>query len=131
MPRMTQEQVNAYIARRLPQADGTADADLDDEGAFHERIMAYLKGIGVRGIVHSRMDQATTQARGVPDFLFAIDGVPLALEAKVRNRKPTPEQLGWLAALRLDGWHTAVVRSMADVETTVQQAKSGICTQSS
>lgn len=126
--RFTKAEYLAYQARmmqNMPSATlGTTDSDLDDESKFHEEIIAYLKSLGVRGIIHSRTDQPTTQARGVPDLLFALDGVPVALEAKVKNRKPTPEQHGWLTALTLDGWITALVRSMADVQTALGRAKS-------
>lgn len=96
---------------------------MDDESKFHEAIIAYLKGEGVHGIVHSRMDQPTTQQVGVPDFLFAVGGVPVALEAKVKNRKTTLAQTGWLMALSLDGWVTMVVRSLADVKKAVSDAR--------
>lgn len=124
MPRMTMAEVIAYQSKfAKPFNISQSDDELGDEGKFHEEIIAYLKIIGVHGIVHSRMDQPTTQQVGVPDFLFAVGGVPVALEAKVKNRKPTPAQLGWLAALKIDGWTTAVVRSMAHVTTVLDEAR--------
>lgn len=102
---------------------GTPDPELDDEAAFHEELIAYLKANGVRAIVHSRTDQPTTQQVGVPDLLCAYQGVPIAMEAKVKGRKPTPAQLGWLKALELDGWVTGVVRSMADAAAILEMAR--------
>lgn len=124
------EHVNETIRRLNPEVykpfrvtEGQADPDLDDESAFHEEIIDYVKSLGVHGIVHSRCDQATTVQVGVPDLLFAFQGAPVAFEAKVKGRKPTPAQLGWLKALELDGWTVAIVRSMADVVAVLEQAK--------
>lgn len=124
MVSMSLAEVLAHEARVSKKPlGGTPDPALDDEGKFHEEIIAYLKSVGVHGIVHSRMDQPTTQQVGVPDFLFAVNGVPIALEAKVKNRKPTPAQLGWLQALSMDKWVTAVVRSLKDVQEALEVAR--------
>lgn len=126
----TDNDLIAYEIRqgKAPKLTQT-DPALDDEGKFHEEIIAYLKSIGVHGIVHSRMDQPTTQQVGVPDFLFAVNGVPVALEAKVKNRKATPAQLGWLQALSMDGWVTMVVRSLEDVKTALSVAANRLSAQ--
>lgn len=90
-----------------------------DEAELHIEIIAELKRRGSY-FVHSRMDRATTQAKGVPDFIIAIPGkldVPprtLWIEAKGRKTKITPEQAGALAWLDRDGHETAVVRSLAE-----------------
>ena len=85
------------------------------EKALHEQIISWLRMKGVQGIVHSRMDKPSTQAPGVPDLLFAVNGKPYALEVKTGTNQPRPEQVAWLEALRADGWITAVVRSLDDV----------------
>lgn len=124
MVTFSQAEVNAYLARNLPRCDGHSDQDeLDDESELHEQITKLLRSEGVHGIIHSRMDKPTTQDRGVPDFIFALDGIPIALEAKAKGKKPTVEQQGYLIALRLDGWLTGVVRSLADVVAILDQAK--------
>lgn len=127
MPRMTTAQYLAYQALTGRREDKSCpDETLDDESKFHEAIIAYLKSEGVHGIVHSRMDQPTTQQVGVPDFLFAVGGVPVALEAKVKGRKTTLAQTGWLMALSLDGWVTMVVRSLEDVKKAVSDARNRV-----
>ena len=125
------ESVNETIRRLNPEiykpfrvTEGTNDPNLNDESAFHEEIISYLKSVGVHGIVHSRCDKAATIQVGVPDLLFSWKGVPVALEAKVQGRKATTAQLGWLLALELDGWIVSVVRSMTDVQEALDRAKS-------
>lgn len=113
----------AKLAHKHADENPTPTNGPDEESAFHDEIMSYLRRAGIRGVVHSRMDKASTQAKGVPDFLFAVEGVPVALEAKVKGRKVTPEQAGWLTALRLDGWITSVVRSIKDVAHVLGQAR--------
>lgn len=90
-----------------------------DESKLHTEILEYLKARGVRCVVHSRMDRPSTNQVGVPDLIFVYAGKPYALEAKAKGRKLTPEQVGWLAAMRLDGWTTGVVRSLEDVKTLI------------
>lgn len=122
--RFTVAEYLAYCAKSHKHKNlGPGYYEIDDEGKFHEEIIAYLKAEGVHGIVHSRMDQPTTQQVGVPDFLFAVKGVPVALEAKVKGRKTTLAQTGWLMALSLDGWVTMVVRSLEDVKKAVSDAR--------
>lgn len=126
MPRMTPAEVIVYQARmasKWGENNPHVTSDQDDESKFHEEIMTFLKRAGIHGVVHSRMDKATTQQCGVPDFLFAYSGVPIALEAKVKNRKVTPEQAGWLTALGMDGWLCRVVRSLSDVAEALEAAR--------
>lgn len=123
MPRMTQLQYNVWLAKHIPAAAGTPDDSLEDEGKFHDEIIHYLRRQAVMGIIHSRLDRKSTVQVGVPDLIFAFHGVPVALEAKVRGRKPTPEQRGWLKALEMDGWVVSVVRSMKDVQEALDRAK--------
>lgn len=84
------------------------------EGELHEKILAECNRRGWY-VVHSRMDQATTQSKGVLDFIIAADrGRVLWVEAKTKKSKPTTEQAGtlfWLARL---GHRCTVVRSMAE-----------------
>lgn len=126
--RMTQTEVALYQQKHTKLYGGPTTEqrrtaqELKDERVFHGAIMGYLRLMGVKGVVHSRMDRKSTQACGVPDFLFAIKGQAVAIEAKVAGRQPTPEQIGWLEALRQDGWLTTVVRSLDDVIAIYQQA---------
>lgn len=125
--RMSTAEVIAYQARmasKWSENNPPSVSDQDDESKFHEEIMSYLKGVGIHGVVHSRMDKPTTVQEGVPDFLFAYAGVPVALEAKVKSRKVTTAQFGWLLALDMDGWVCKTVRSLSDVSDALETAKS-------
>ena len=64
--------------------------------------------------VHSRMDRATTNQVGTPDFLFAIGGRACAFEAKVQGRKLSDDQRIVRAAMEKDGWCYWVVTSYAE-----------------
>lgn len=118
MPRWSQEEYRLWEARgfRNILAPSTAEP-ATDESKLHTEILEYLKSKGVRCVVHSRMDRPSTNQVGVPDLIFVYAGKPYALEAKAKGRKLTPAQVGWLAAMKLDGWTTGVVRSLEDVKT--------------
>lgn len=68
-----------------------------DEAALHNQI---LDECARRGwiAVHSRMDRATTTAKGVCDFLIIRDsGKVLLVECKSKTGKLTIEQQGFIA----------------------------------
>ncbi len=71
--------------------------------------------------IHSRMDAATTTAKGVPDFvIFADGGRVFAVECKTRKGKLTPEQIGWRVLLERNGHKFAVVRSFTEFQDVVE-----------
>lgn len=81
---------------------------VDRESKLHEQIMDYCRDHGLY-YVHSRMDQKTTTAVGVPDFIIAnYDGKTLWLECKAKGGKPTMQQLATVTFLKKLG-HTAEV----------------------
>lgn len=92
-----------------------AKADAMAEKELHRQIEQWLRMKGVRCIVHSRTDKRTTQAKGVPDFLFVAFARPYAIEVKVGANKLTTEQERWLSDSVMDGWHCRVVRSLDDL----------------
>lgn len=98
--------VQAFMAEK---ADAMAEKEL------HRQIEQWLRMKGVRCIVHSRTDRKTTQAKGVPDFLFVAFARPYAIEVKVGANKLTAEQERWLSDSVMDGWHCRVVRSLDDL----------------
>ena len=75
----------------------------EPESKLHDQIIAYCRERKWY-YVHSRMDRATTHAKGVPDFIIATDsGETLWIECKRKGAKPSVEQLGanqWLKSLR-------------------------------
>lgn len=74
--------------------------------------------LSVKGIwfCQSRMDKATTQRKGVPDFLLAWGYQPVAFEVKFGNGQLTKEQLSTQAQMCRNGWRFHVVRSLEDVK---------------
>lgn len=84
------------------------------ERDLHDAIAAFCKARGWF-FVHSRMDQKTTTATGIPDFAIAADtGKTIWVEAKTRGGKLTPQQLITLAHLKKLGHVVGVVRSMEE-----------------
>jgi hypothetical protein len=69
----------------------------------------------------SRMDRRTTQRKGAPDFLFAKNGVPVAWECKTGKSKLRPEQEEMLEAMKKNGWHTKVIRSLQEAADDLRE----------
>jgi hypothetical protein len=95
------------------------------EGGLHDDILAECRR-RLWPVVHSRMDAATTTAKGVTDFIIPADrGMTFYIEAKTRTAKLTTEQLGFKAMVQRNGHKYAVVRNMAEflgaVETWLNQ----------
>lgn len=98
-------------------------AKLSLEGDLHDDIIAYCKARGWL-YVHSRMDQKTTTAVGVSDFIIfykafskvSPKGWPkLALiECKRPGKKQSPAQLAWAAHALKNGFKVHVVVSMEE-----------------
>lgn len=108
----------ACEARLAPKLKTTSEG-VEREADLHDQIEKELRRLGYY-YVHSRMDRATTQHKGVVDFIIAVPGKldtpprTLWLEAKGKRTKITPEQLGALAWLDRDGHETAIVRSLPE-----------------
>lgn len=118
--RMTQadaERHNARVAKKSPYTPDEALAEVQSrssERALHDEIEAECKRRGWY-YVHSRMDRATTTAKGVPDFIIAArNGRTFWIEAKGRLTKLTAEQAGAIQWLSNFGHRTAVVRSIGE-----------------
>ncbi len=71
------------------------------------------------------MDRATSNNKGCPDFLFAINGRAVALEAKLPGKQPTEDQRRVMAGLAADGWRVAVVRSLDEARSVVAEVEAG------
>ena len=94
------------------------------ESRLHAAIAEHCASLGWL-TVHSAMHQATTTAKGVPDFIIALPGgMTLWVECKTAVGKPTPEQLGWGHRLSLLGHRWSIVRSMGEFLALVENAKS-------
>lgn len=117
MPRWSETDLRLYEQTRNMKSptfmqESNAKADAKAEKELHRQIEQFLRMKGVRAIVHSRMDRKTSQAKGVPDFLFCVSGHPMAVECKVGDNKLTPEQMRWIEDMHADGWETALVTSL-------------------
>jgi hypothetical protein len=105
--------------RKLGKAGVTAEEAQEKFVAKSEReLQGQIAGLlRIRGIwFHSaRMDRKTTGQVGTPDFLLALNGRPVALEAKHAKGKLSPEQIKTHEVMRRNGWRVEVVRSLGDV----------------
>lgn len=89
------------------------------ESELHDEIIQYCKSRGWFN-VHSRMDRASTQAKGIPDFLIAMPhGVTWWIECKSKGGKPTKEQQDVHAFLHHLGHRYALVYSFQEFLTAV------------
>lgn len=84
--------------------------DLRLERDLHKLIMNELSRRQIF-YVHSRTDKKTSQNVGVPDFIFAVLGLPTAVEVKLPGRKLTADQEYVRNAMIQDGWRYEVVYS--------------------
>lgn len=119
MPRWSETDLRIYEQTRNMKSptfvqESNAKADVKAEKELHRQIEQFLRLKGVRAIVHSRMDRKTTQAKGVPDFLFCWKGKPTAMELKTGNNTLSDEQVKWIGEMYDDGWKVGVVRSLDD-----------------
>lgn len=80
--------------------------------------------LSLRGIwfCRSRMDKATTQQKGVPDFLFALRGVATAFEVKHGKGKLRPEQEATHAVMEHSGWRVHTVRTLDEARDILNLA---------
>jgi hypothetical protein len=125
---ITTEQFNemqARVAAGRHQSEPVGPDAVTDEGDLHDQILSECKR-RLWPAVHSRMDMATTTARGCPDFvIFADAGRVFAIECKTAKGKLTPEQMGWKMLLERNGHRYALVRSFEDflgvIETWLNQ----------
>ena len=81
------------------------------EKTLQEAIEKLLLWKGVTPI-RSRMDRATTNSIGTPDFLFAVRGQACAWECKLPGKQPTLSQFVMLERLEHDGWNISIIHSI-------------------
>ena len=97
MPRMTSSEFANYNARRapavdLPRPDAKRKPPQGSESDLHDKIMAFCKEKRYY-FIHSRMDRATTQQKGVPDFVICgANGFVWFVECKAKGGKLSVEQ---------------------------------------
>ena len=88
--------------------------EIKTEKILQTQIEGYLAHHGIT-CIRSRMDKATSNQLGTPDFLLAVDGQAVAYEAKLPHKKLTPEQEKMRAHLEENGWHYRVIHHLDEV----------------
>lgn len=91
----------------------SSTVDLRLERDLHKLIMNELSRRQIF-YVHSRTDKKTSQNVGVPDFIFAVLGLPTAVEVKLPGRKLTADQEYVRNAMIQDGWRYYIVYSFEE-----------------
>lgn len=112
MPRMTQADYNAFLARHSQQVNATAG--VSDEAELHDAIGEECVRRGWLAF-HGRMDKATGRTAGEPDFIIlAHAGQKFLIECKTRTGKTSPAQMALHAHARHLGHEVFTVRSLED-----------------
>jgi hypothetical protein len=99
---------------------GRTMAECDEANAVkYERelqkdIANYLRQKNVT-FIQSRMDKRTRNTKGCPDFLFAISGRAIAIEAKRPGGTLRPDQDRMRLGLLRDGWRHLTVFTLQEV----------------
>jgi hypothetical protein len=136
MPRMSEAEYQAYMAhfrarRKAIVAPQDAPGPLNEpfkgsEAELHKLVIQWLEMKGVRAIIHSRMDEPTSQRVGTIDLHFCVNvegrGVPVAIELKVDGKQPKPKQREWMEDCVMDGWITGCAWSLDDVISIYNKA---------
>lgn len=115
MGSFTQSDYIAMLARLKGKPAAVADAGaVSRERCLHDQILNECKARRWL-VVHSRMDQPTSQGLGVPDFIILADGGRMFLvEAKSRQGKLSIPQMAFGIMAESLGHKVSVVRSLAN-----------------
>lgn len=100
-----------------PERIAKEDAKLERE--LHKLISQELNRRQIP-FIHSRTDKKTTQQKGIPDFVFVINGQPFAVECKTAVGALTKEQESILTDMKKSGWTVSVCRSFVEFLTVIQ-----------
>ncbi len=105
---------------QMTAAEGLAAFAAREEKELHKLISLELTRFNIV-FAHSRMDKRTTNAKGLPDFLFVYHGIPYAIEAKAPKGVLTPEQVRTIVRMEENGWSCHVVRSFEEFKTILEK----------
>lgn len=83
-----------FIARSEKELQKLIAAELNRRGIWFHQAAMYKR---------------TTGTVGTPDFLFAVNGVPVGLEVKYEKGRVRPEQKKAIEQMRANGWCCFVV----------------------
>jgi hypothetical protein len=103
-------------------AEANANHEARSEREIHKQIEQWLNLHGIV-YIHSRTDKRTTNAVGLPDFVFVRRcviaacverAVPFAIEIKLPGKEPTKEQAETMLDMKANGWTCAVAHSLKE-----------------
>lgn len=119
-----------FVSRGLVASKAASDAVTKEvgHGGLHDAIERWCNDQWPKvKYVHSRTDQSSSTANGVPDFiLFLNGGRVLCVECKTRTGKLTPEQAAWSFEMTRLGHTVHIVRSMREFLELVDGRKGTI-----
>jgi hypothetical protein len=85
------------------------------EGQLHEQIFALLKRNDIP-YVHAPMFKRSTLPTGMPDFLFAWRGFPIAWECKVGKNTTKMDQDRMIVRLEACGWFVFIIHDLQQAQ---------------
>lgn len=97
-----------------------ADAMNRSERELQREIAEYLRMRGIE-FINPPMNRRSTLPVGWPDFTFAHNGVPVAVEVKVWGETPRQDQKARHEAMRGNGWRVYVVSSLLDLREVLAE----------
>lgn len=92
MPRTEQDEQTAYFDWAKLQHNRLPDM----------RMTVHAANEGKRSFIHGKAMQRSGLVRGVLDVINISNQHPFAIEMKVSDNEPTPEQTWWLSVLHYD-----------------------------
>jgi hypothetical protein len=102
----------------MTSEEAILSAKITSEKKMQDTIAALLKHKNIE-FLRQRMDKPTSGRAGWPDFTFAINGVPIAVECKLPGETLAPDQCDCHAAMQRNGWVTYMVTSVFEVHMIV------------
>jgi hypothetical protein len=117
------EQRRALGVAGLTREEALDAARIKSERDLQNIIESYFN---LRGVVavRSRMDKKTRTKKGVPDFMLALRGQAIAIEAKIGDEGLTVDQVKMRDRMTAEpnGWRWITARSLDDVKALVKAA---------
>ena len=74
-----------------------------------------------RNIVYLHLSPRAREKVGWPDLVFALNGIPVAVELKTATGTLSKEQAELLQRMHLNGWETHVIRSFDSFQTLLKK----------
>lgn len=108
--------MNPKDRAKLPGASGMTAAECEQvqiaksEKELQAQIAAMLRRNGIF-VISQPTHKRSNLKIGTPDFVFAVNGRPVAWEIKMPGQKPREEQLEAMRAMSMNGWLCDVIRS--------------------